>query len=191
MTHRGLDAVVLLAGVVGQGPVQGEFEVLGGRVPGAAGGRAEGGVCGRWEVDVEQESAVCVRIVRGDHVDGQPVAEAAAQLLGGPGGAGGAADGHQAAARGVGGQGPGVGGAREFDPGEWPGEGDFQGVVAGGHAGVGPSVRGRRVRMWAACRSGVKTCQPVAVRSGRVVAWLGQSWARQRCCSPAGARVRS
>lgn len=128
VTRRRVDTAVLLAGVVGQGPTEDEFEMVSGLMPGASYGR-----------------------------------QAAVRMVGGSNGLAG---------------------------GQWPG-GDVLGMAAGGHAGVRPSACGRRVLMWAACRLGVKICQPVLFRSGRAVAWWGQSWARQRCCSPAGARVRS
>ena len=78
--HCLVEAVGLLAGVLGQGAVQGQLhEDVRGGCPASSAAACRVGVGGGREGEVEQDLPVGVRVVGGDHVDGEPCGEALAQ----------------------------------------------------------------------------------------------------------------
>ncbi|KEG37926.1 hypothetical protein DJ64_24610 [Streptomyces griseorubens] len=78
---------------------------------------------------MEQHMSARVRVVRGDHVDGEPVFEASVQPVGGPVRGLGGDECHQAGGVVAGRERHAAADRVEFGGVQWVGEGDFQGVV--------------------------------------------------------------
>ncbi|WP_308186355.1 hypothetical protein [Streptomyces sp. MNU76] len=190
-----VEALGFIVGVLGEGPVEGHLEEEAEWLSRAVGGGLEASVCGGWEGEVEEDLAVRVGVVGGDHVDGEQFAGLVAQSVEGLAWGFGGYQGHEVGGVVVGCERRCAGGLVEFGWGEGPGQGDVQGVVRHRHAFPWwpGAVWGRRVWMCAAWRRGSKTCHPVRARSAApgLVAWSGQRWVRQRICSVYGRRLRS
>ena len=112
----------LVAGVLGQGAVQGQLQEEFWALPRFLGGAADRGLDGGREGEVEQDLPVGVRVVGGDHVDGEPSGEAVARPVCGAAGGFGAYEGHEAGGVVVGRERQHAGGVAEFGRGQGAGQ---------------------------------------------------------------------